>query len=265
MTKGILAADTHTGHVLGLTPPDYWQGRCRGLQKGLWDWWAGEIKQIGPVDFAIFDGDLVDGPGRKETLGLWTTDSEEQADAAAEALSIVRARERYVCYGTPLHTVTSLSIENLVASKLNAEIRDTLRLKIKGRSWEVRFNTRHVQGRSDIPAGQGAQTGKEIIREMLQSLIEDFKPADILSRAHTHYWFRIEIARRTGISLPALMLPDPDRGRMVYARRLRTLYYDVGLAYVEIDRQGEVYIRRRLMPLKMIVPQEYICLKADAS
>ena len=265
MTKGLLVADLHTGHVLGLTPPDYWQGRCKGLQRGLWEWWAQEVKQIGPVDFAIFDGDLVDGPGRKETIGLWTTDSEEQADAAAEALSIIKARERYVCYGTPFHSVTSLSLETLIARKLSAEIRDTLRLKVQGKGWEVRFNTRHVQGRSDIPTGQGAQTGKEIIREMLQSMIEDFKPADILMRAHTHYYFRIEIAGRTAISIPSMMLPDPDRGRAIYARRLRTMYYDVGLVYIEIDRQGEVYIRPRRMPLKVLVPKEYLCLKAAES
>ena len=265
MTKGLLVSDLHCGHVLGLTPPDYWQGRCKGLQRGLWEWWAEEVKAIGPVDFAIFDGDLTDGPGRKETLGLWTTDSEEQADVAAESLSIVKARERYICYGTPFHTVTSLSIENLIAHKLGAEIRDTLRLKVQGKGWEVRFNARHVQGRSDIPTGQGAQTGKEIIREMLQSMIEDYKPADILARAHTHYWFRIEIAGRTAISIPCMMLPDPDRGRSIYARRLRTMYYDVGLVYIEIDRQGEVYIRPRRMPLKVQVPKEYLCLKAVES
>jgi hypothetical protein len=61
------------------------------------------------------------------------------------------------------------------------------------------------------------------------------------------------------------MLPDPDRGRAIYARRLRTMYYDVGLVYVEIDRQGEVYIRPRRMPLKVLVPKEYIVCKAAES
>jgi hypothetical protein len=263
LTKGILAADLHTGHVLGLTPPEFWQGRCKGIQRQAWDWWAAEIKTIGPVDFAVFDGDLIDGPGTKETLGLWTTDVEEQAEAAAQALSIVRAKEKYVCYGTPLHTVSSLSIENLVARRLDAEIRDTLRLKVQGPKWEVRFNIRHVQGRSDVPTGQGAQLGKEIIREMLQSLLEDFKPADVLARAHTHYFFELRLAGRRGVSIPCLFLPDPERGRSIYARKLRGLYYDFGFIYVEIDNSGEVYIRPRLMPLKYVVPKEYVCLAAN--
>jgi hypothetical protein len=45
--------------------------------------------------------------------------------------------------------------------------------------------------------------------------------------------------------------------------KLRGLYYDYGFVYVEIDNSGEVYIRPRLMPLKYVVPKEYVCLAAN--
>lgn len=257
MIRGVVESDYHCGHVLGLTPPDWQTKRSAALAGKVWEWRAEELRAIGPVDFHGILGDLTDGPGCKETIGLLTTDVEEQADMAAAAASAVRAKHRFVCYGTPLHTVSTLSHENLVAKRLGCEIRETWRLRIGG----VRFNFRHVVGRSDVPYGQGTQVAKEIVRDELQALAESYEPADVFARGHAHYFYEVRTALKRAIVCPALELPNPDEDGNIYARKLRTMYYNVGFLLIEIDlKSGEVYIRPRIMPLKLAIPKEYRCL-----
>jgi hypothetical protein len=251
----LVESDPHCGHILGLTPPDWWQKKTLSLSKPVWEWRAGELRKIGPVDIHIVLGDLTDGPGIKETLGLLTTDVEEQAEMAAVGLGIVRAKHRYLCYGTPLHTVSTLSHENLVATALGCEIHETWRLKLGG----VRFNFRHVVGRSDVPYGQGTQVAKEIVRDELQALAESYEPADVFGRGHAHYWYRVDTPSKTAFICPTLELPNPDKDGNIYTRKLRTMYYDVGFVLIEIDKTGEVFIRPRLMPMKLAIRKEYTC------
>lgn len=255
MIRGILEADWHCGHLLGLTSPDHWKKKYRRYEEPLWDWRAGEISKIGPVDFHGMLGDLVDGPGVKESIGLLTTDMAEQVEMATEAAEVVQAKYRFICYGTPLHTVSTSSHEGAIAKGLGCEARETWRLEFGGR----KFHFRHVVGRSDIPYGQGTQVAKEIVRDELQSMAEGFDPAEFFARAHVHYYHQVETAKKTAFTLPALMLPNPDEDGNIYARKLRTMYYDVGFVLVEIDQEGEVYIRKRIMPLQIAIRREYLC------
>lgn len=255
MIRILVEGDYHCGHILGLTPPDWHQKRYLGLQQPVWDWRAAELRAIGPVDVHVMMGDMVEGPGRKETIGLLTTDMAEQVEMAQAAAETVRAAHRYICFGTPFHTVSTSSHEAELAGNMGCEARETWRLKLGG----VKFNFRHVVGRSDIPYGQGTQVGKEIVREELQALAEGYEPADVFARGHAHYYHRVETARKTAFVCPCWELPNPDEDGNIYARKLRTMYYDMGFALVEIDRGGEFYIRPRIMPLKVAVRKEYTC------
>jgi hypothetical protein len=253
--RAVIDGDYHCGHVLGLTPPDWWQKKTLALSRAVWEWRAEELRKIGRVDVHVALGDLVDGPGKKETIGLLTTDMDEQAEMAFICAGVVRAKHRYICYGTPLHTVSTLSHETAVARLLDSPIRETWRLKMGGK----RFHFRHVVGRSDVPYGQGTQVAKEIVREELQALAESYEPAEVFGRGHAHYWYRVETASKTAFICPALELPNPDEDGNIYARKLRTMYYNVGFVLIEIDSTGEVYIRPRIMPLKLAIRKEYTC------
>ncbi len=253
MTRILVEADYHCGHILGLTPPAWWTPRSRKFAAPVWNWRKEMLARIGPVDIHVLVGDLTDGPGKKETIGLITTDVEEQAEIAADCARTVKAGKRFLTYGTPFHTVSTLSHESLVAKDLEAKIYETLRLEIAG----VRFNFRHVVGRSDIPYGQGTQLYKEAVRDQLQGLMQDYSDADVFGRAHAHYFWHEETAAKHAFICPCWELPNPDRDGNIYARKLRTMYYDLGAVLIEVDR-GEVSIRKQIMPLKVAIKREYI-------
>ena len=253
MIRILVESDYHCGHVLGLTPPDWQTKQSRKFAGPVWDWREALIEEIGHIDIHILNGDLTDGPGRKETIGLFTTDVEEQAEIAAECARRVRAKKRFLTYGTPFHTVSTLSHESLVAKELGAEIYETLRLEAGG----VKFNFRHVVGRSDIPYGQGTQVQKEIVREQLNALAEGYDEASIMVRSHVHYFHHVETSRAHAFTTPAWELPNPDSDGNIYARKLRTLYYDMGAVLIEVS-DGEATIRKQLMPLRVAIKRDYL-------
>ena len=250
----LVEGDYHCGHVLGLTPPDWWSKQNRRFASAMWNWREKMLAEVGPVDVHVLNGDLTDGEGRKGTIGLIVTDIAMQAEMAAMAAKRVNAKERFLTYGTPFHTVSTLSHEQLVADELDAPITDTLRLKAGG----LRFNFRHVVGRSDVPYGQGTQLFKEAVRDALQSLIHKTADADVFVRSHVHYFWHEESATKHALICPAWELPMCDEdGNNVYPRTLRTMYYDVGALVLDVEG-GELTVRKQIMPLRYVAKREYI-------
>ena len=247
MKRILCMGDLHCGNLLGLTPPE-WQQERVPTAKPLWDWYVKTTEEIGPVDVQVLNGDLVDGEGKKETIGLITTDVDEQAEIAIRCIEVVAAEKRMLTFGTPFHTAGVSSYERRVADGLNAPIFETLMLEAEG----VRFNIRHTGGRSDIPYGQGTQLYKEVVRDMLHACIEEYKAADVVVRSHVHYYLHMESAQKHAVSLPCFLVPDS-----VYARTLRTMYYDLGLVLVEVD-DGIVRVKPYIMPLKIVRKREYV-------
>jgi hypothetical protein len=254
--KILVSSDLHCGHALGLTPPDWHTRKTRAFALPLWTYWTEAARELGRVDIHVLNGDLTDGEGKKETIGLITTDIEEQAAMAAECARVFKADHRYVLYGTPFHTVSTLSHENLVASDLGCDIYETLRLKVRG----VRMNVRHVVGRSDIPYGQLTQIFKEVVREELLSLVERYDAADVIARSHVHYDFEVRHRNKRAFTTPCMQLPNPDKDGHIFARKLLTQYYDVGAGtLITISKDGEVRTRPLLMDLRLAIRREYLC------
>jgi hypothetical protein len=258
--------DAHGGSAAGLTPPA-WQYALRPpsdldgaavklhalfakVQRILWDGYLEIVNELGPVDIAVANADLTDG-SRFETIQHITTDSEEQGDLTAEALSAVRFRgapEWYFTYGTPVHTVNGWNYEHRVADLLGGPIADTIKLEVHG----LKIQWRHHQGRSDIPTGQGAQLSKEIIRDILRASIYQYPAADVVVRSHAHYWYHLGFADKEAFSLPSLEVP-----LSILGRRLRTLWYDMGLVKLRVSKGGILDYQKRLIPLRLVLDEEY--------
>ncbi len=258
--------DTHGGSAAGLTPPP-WQynlkppsdldGAAAALrmlfarvQRILFNGYIEILRDFGPVDIVVANADLTDG-SRFETIQHITTDSEEQGDIAAAALSEIRFRgspEWYFTYGTPAHTVNGWQYEHHVADLLGGPISDTIKLAPHG----LKIQWRHHQGRSDIPTGQGAQLSKEIVRDVLRSSIYQYPAADVIVRSHTHYWYHLGFADKEAFSLPGLEAP-----LSVYGRTLRTLWYDMGLVRLRVSKGGVLDYQKRLIPLRLVLDEEY--------
>lgn len=260
--------DTHCGSATGLTPPAYQYSlkpddedldraalSVRQLfakvQRVLWDGYTEILQEFGPVDIVVANADLTDG-SRFETIQHITTDSELQANIAVEALSEVKFRgapEWHFTYGTPVHTVNGWNHEHLVADLLGGPISDTVKLELNG----LKIQWRHHGGRSDIPTGQGGQLSKEVIRDILRASIYQYPAADVIVRSHTHYWYHLGFADKEAFSLPSLEVP-----LSIFGRRLRTLFYDMGIVRLRVSKGGILDYQKRLIPLRLVLDEEYI-------
>lgn len=249
----LVLADLHCGSGVGLAPPEYWRDKFRPFQEPLWNWYAEEIKSLGPVDLLVVNGDAVDGEGRAETLDHLTTDTEEQADIAAACIKRVKAKKILMTYGTPFHTAGSYSYENLVAKTLDAPIADTQFVSVNGR----RFSFRHVVGASGTPYTQGTQAYKEAVRDMFQAVDNEAEPAEYIIRSHVHNCFVAASPERTAITTPCLEIPVS-----VFGRRCRAWRYHVGFLEFVVSQDGLVWydIGAHIMPLKLTRPREYIAI-----
>lgn len=256
MKRGVVISDSHAGNIFGLTPPDYWRKPYDRHWKPLWEWYVHEAKQIGKIDFLVHNAESIDGPGRKETLGLWTTDVNEQAEVAAEVIDVWNAKRRYMTYGSSYHSCGVTKYDRLVADKVQALCKEEIRLEINGKL----FRFRHVLPRSDTAYGQPSQLYKEGIRELVMATDEDFAAAQFVFGSHNHYYFRVETFARTTVATPSLLLKGAKgvKSGSGYPTNLKTQYYHVGLVYIEIPDNGEVEIRARRFPMKIVDPVEYV-------
>jgi len=244
----LVVSDLHSGSTVGLTPPAWQAGKWEFAEAPLWDWYADTVKKIGPVDVCVVNGDMVDGEGKAETIGLLTTDVEEQAEIAATALKCIKAKKMYMTYGTPFHTVGALNYEHLVADRMGCGIADTVFLEANG----VKISFRHVTGASGTPYTQGTQAYKEAVRDLVQAVENDEEPADVVVRSHVHNYFRAESPERMAITTPCLQVPVS-----VFGRRCRSWRYHLGMVLFEVSQDGLVWVQPHIMPLKLTVKREY--------
>lgn len=257
----LIANDFHCGSLLGLTPPRFHNDEYRAFQAPLWDFWEsfGETK----YDALILNGDLIDGRGRKESVGLLTADLNVQASMAEEAARAIRARQIYVVRGTGYHTDADggTPLEDMVANALNRDARDELHLEVH----DELLHVRHVVGRSDTPYGQGTQVQKEVVNNLLQAAFEEEEAATLLFRAHVHYCFWTGTIRngRTiqAYTAPALQLRGPRQTG--YVRQLRTWLYHVGAIEVEIEPGQVPVVRPHIFKKKIYWERETECLTTE--
>lgn len=255
MKRMLVVSDPHGGALSGLTHPDYHRKDYLAVQEPFWAWWWEKTKDLPRYDVLLILGDATEGPGKKGTLGLLTTDPDEQAEIGAAAFRHIRARHKIAVFGTPFHTAGESSYEKLFASILGADIRTEQRFILDG----VRFQARHDVGTSTIPYGQGTPTLKEAVRDALQSIIEDYQIADVYLRGHTHYHMFIGNCLAMAMTIPCLKIPLADYEP--FGRKMKPQYYDVGFTEFEI-RGGRYSWDTRRMPLKIATPTlgEYRCL-----
>lgn len=265
MHRILVESDYHEGHLLGITPPEWWSDYTRPWAEAFWSAREEYLSQLPRVDDHVLNGDIIDGPGKKDSTAHLTTDVVDQTEMAEVTARRVRARRRWVVKGTGYHTDSGGNLERAIAGALGTTAEDELRLEVHGR----KLHFRHHVGRSDIPYGQYTQLGKELINDLLQGEFEGYPGADVLVRSHVHYCARVSVGdaergiMREAITAPALQLRAPVTTGFV--RKLRTWLYHVGMLLIEIDKTGELYLRPHIIPIRLTAPQlrEYICLTND--
>ena len=189
-------------------------------------------------------GDMVEGQNSKNTIELYETDTEVQAEIAAECASVIPCRKEAMLtvYGTPFHTAGSYSFENHFTDSLGvSRPESTHRVVIPDM---VRVNIRHYVGRSSIPYGQGTPTYKEMVNELIDAIRKEDDSADITLRGHAHYDVAMKVSGREAIVVPCLKFPAG-----VFGRRVSETQYDMGIGILDIYGVKDWSYHSILLPL----------------
>lgn len=248
----LILSDTHCGATSGLTPPGYQHEELAALQKPFWNWFATNIEKYKPFDGLLGLGDYVDGEGKKGTLDTAITDIRKQAEAAAEVLKStgVPNKRMFLVRGTPFHTAGATEYEDILADLLpNCLLKNVQKLNVEG--WKI--HARHVQGRSDIPYGQGTPLYKELARMEHEAFRDEKDAPDIVIRGHVHYSAHVGKHGRLAISCPCLQLPLSESN----GRRYSAWEYDVGFGVLTLERDREPIWQPVIMEMRIIKDEGY--------
>jgi len=240
MSKKIaVLGDLHCGHRSGLTHPGFLPTEPIDKQKPFvdaaieyWNFYETRIRQLGPFDVVIVNGDMIDGPGKKSGGSeLWTADPEDQCDYAIKALRrvpVTRKTKWILTRGTPYHTGDDTDHENKIANAFHAKIGEHEWVDIEGVVFDVKH---HPAGSSGIPQGRHTAVAKDRMWNVMWAH-EDMQPdSDIFLRSHVHYHNLCGGPDWLAMTLPALQ----GMGTKFGARRCVGIV-DFGFVTFEVDK-----------------------------
>ena len=209
--------DLHCGHVAGLTPYSWQVSEKRDkklsrLQKQMYQNYLEMLKEVGPVDILVVNGDAIDGHGKKSNGSeLLTTDLLQQVDIAVECLSQVKFKKCYFTYGTPYHVSNNggQDFQKLIADKMGGEIKSQWRLNVDG----VIFDIKHDLKTTSTPTSRFNPIAKNRVWDVLRSEKFNINSADVIVRSHVHYYSMCSQSNWTAMTLPALQASCTKFGR----------------------------------------------------
>lgn len=257
--KILFLADTHCGHVGGLTPPEW---RASGSQFPEWTPVAEKAwKKFYEIvcghkwDVCCLLGDLIDGRAEKDGgQELHILTPEKQSECALHILQKYIKAEKYCgVYGTPYHTGQLGDVEKSIFNALGCakeHYGDCLKVKIGGKI----FDLRHDIGGSSTPVGGDISLRKEVLTDREWCAQHGAAPADCYIRAHVHYCREISDGAGWRIwTCPSLQLWTRFGRRSVHGRIVHW-----GVLWCEIDDGNVTFYKQvvRLCEMKSLAPVE---------
>jgi hypothetical protein len=264
----IVLSDTHCGSVYGLWPPDFHaaDGRPLALNTGqqyLWECWLhlrDEVrKHYDPVAI-VFNGDAVDGSAyRTGGHDLMTVERNDQVEAFERCMEVFTAAfpgvPLYFVQGTEYHDARSASALDAAAKALGAVAfrglgvgrysREVLDLDIGG----VILNFAHHIG---VSGGLYRTTAldREGVWAALAGKEGRVPKADVLIRAHAHYFAHVEHSTKHIVINPCWQLQTRYMRRHSVYRMLP----DIGGTVIRIANDASpggdrLKIEKHLYPL----------------
>ena len=203
----VVMGDTHCGSRVGLTPPK-WQynaDTAHGkLQRLCWDFYADNVPR--GADALIYMGDAIDGKGeRSGGTEQNRADRHEQCLMACECVRAAAPKRVLMCYGTGYHVGTDEDWEDVVkdmlcAEGIPAELGPHEAVEVDG----LVFDIKHKVGSSAIPHGRHTAIARERLWNLEWCQRGQRAKADIILRAHVHYFNYAGGAEWFGATLPGL-------------------------------------------------------------
>jgi hypothetical protein len=251
-TRVVVLSDGHSGHIAGLTHPDFdsvpsHNGSPRYhaylARRRLWKYFAEKIEELQPIDVLIYNGDAIDGKGAKSgSTELLTADRTEQVDMAAASILFCKATEVYMSYGTSYHAGAQEDWENEVAKGAGAvKIGSHDYLDVNG----LVFSYRHFISKSSIPHGRATPLARERLWNVLWSEWGEYPKADVLLRSHVHYFAYTGGFGWLGVITPALQ----GRGTK-YGARVCSGTVDFGLIHFDVTSKEDWEWHHHVMKLR---------------
>lgn len=240
MKRGIVIADPHCGHRVGLTPPAFNGKRDKkwaAIRQALWREFRNLLRQLEPIDFVLYLGDGIDGTGvRSGGTEQLMLDRIEQVDCCAEVLNTVRLHARrgfkmFGVRGTPYHTGNSEDWEDLIAQKAGMEHMGNHEwIDIEGHIFDIK----HKCGASTIPHGRFTAIARERLWNTQWWQSQGGQPkADVILRAHVHYHDYCGDPDYVAMTCPALQ----GWGSKYGARQCSGIVH-WGLISFDVDKRG---------------------------
>lgn len=241
-SKNVLViSDTHCGHQVGLTPPD-WQYRYitndttkhnkyAEVQQQCWSFFSKTIKNLPKTDILIINADCIDGRGeRSGSTELIEVDRQKQCEMAVECIEYIKADKIIMTYGTPYHVGEVEDWENSIAKDVKAE-------KIGSHEWldinGVVFDVKHHLGSSNMPHGRQAPLSRDWLWNSLWAEAGEQPKADVIIRSHVHYYSYVGGSDWLAMSTPALQAMGSKYG----GRRCSGMVH-FGMVSFNIDPKG---------------------------
>jgi hypothetical protein len=240
MTRLLSIGDLHSGHVTGLTHPDFDsrpsnrdspQHKLYQFRRKAWKLFTQSVDALRPIHILLVGGDMVDGRHTKnkakETL---FADRSEQASNAAACINYVQADENCLLYGSDYHVGVTQDDEDEVAKEVEnlQEIGCVGQYEVEG--WV--FNAKHYIGRSSIPHGRFTQVARDRLWNLIWSARGEYPKAHIVLRYHVHYFTFCGEDDWTGFTNPSL------QGKTRYGTGRKGDLVHWGMLYFDIEKEG---------------------------
>ena len=229
----VVISDLHAGHEYAITPPDDWRAastKTGKFERALWGFYTHAIDSLKPIDVLVVPGDCIEGKGeRSGGMELLTTDRNRQAEMAAKIIDYAEAEKVRIFRGTRAHVGKDEDWEDTIihASKCrDISISDHDWLECNGQVIDVR----HKVSGSTVPHGRHTAVARERLWNLIWNSEGGRQPkADILLRAHVHYFSFCGAAGWLGVTCPALCYNSS------FGKRECSGIVDVGLLVFDFD------------------------------
>lgn len=247
MKRVVVIGDLHIGSILGVVPHSYNPkkgdtDKLYDLRESGTEWLFREIGALGPIDYLILNGDLVEGKNYKgHGREVIMPDMSDQMRAARDLIMDIPTPHKYVFIaGTAYHTVNGGDAEKTIASYFNEELWTFDTLYIEG----VRFRFRHHLSNNTSPISEATGIVKELVKDQ-QAMIKEksYYPNSVLVFSHTHRYKMFQNALGMAVNAPALKY---DGGVL---SRYNENMSDFGFLEFIVE-EGECSCRAHLLVLK---------------
>ena len=246
----VAVSDMHCGHVVGLTPPEWWTRALPAaelVQRAMWEHYTDTLAALQPIDALLVLGDSLDGKGHKSGgTEQITTDMRAQVIMAEGALRQAKARKIVMVHGTGYHvSPDGEDWEEVLADRLGATI--------SGHEWAeahgLVFDLKHHVGGSQLEHGRHTAVARDRLANLLWSDRKLAPRAHVLLRGHVHYHAFCGGPGWLGMTLPALQGPGSKYG----VRRCSGLVH-FGLVHFDVYPGGKYEWASHVLEMEQACP-----------